>query len=56
MPLAVKIVSSVFLGFSIVGVLMKIIFNKAPRDELDAGICLWQIAWRVVLIVLAWVF
>ena len=55
MPLAVKIVFSVFLGLSIVGVLMKI-FNDAPRDELDAGIYFWQIAWRVVLIVLAWVF
>ena len=55
MPLAVKIIFSVFLGFSIIGVLLEI-FNDAPRDEFEAGIYFSHIAWRVVLIVLAWVF
>ena len=54
MPLAVKIIFSVFYGLSIVGVLMKI-FNDAPRDGFDEGVYFLQIAWRVVLIVLAWV-
>lgn len=55
MPLAVKIIFSVFLGLSIVGVLL-VIFDEEQRDGFDEGVRLWQIAWRVALIILAWVF